>query len=232
MAVNTPSPQPHTAPANAPVEVGNTLMDTTHAAPVNYLVPLPPKKNEALAFVLPFFFSVLGVFYSDTKKAGNLLAVIIGLNILNLVLFYDDSDTWWSVALFLTFAFWITSIIVSVNAVSRYNDSIARKQMGISEVDTDTGDVVANLFMLIQREKGKSALEPSDRTTISNILVDYCTTEEQARYIIAEYQKRYNMDIVKELSKLSTSYQQIKESLSVFIHFGIVNPNFPHNYTV
>lgn len=201
-------------------------------APVNNLLPpQSQKKSEVLAFVLPFFFSVLGVFYADTKKASYLLGIMIGLNIINVALFNDDPDTWWSIALLLTFIFWIASLVISVNAVSRYNDRLARQELGLPS-NIDGSDTVETLYILVQNEKGRSALDPSNRIAISNLLVDYCNTEEQARYLITEYRNRYHADLVAELSSLSNAYQQISESLAVFIHFGIVSATYPHDYLV
>lgn len=221
------------APGGAYVHLAPQASQTPapQVVPVNNMLPLAAKKSEVLAFVLPFFFSVLGVFYADTKKASYLLGIMIVLNIINVALFNDDPDTWWSIALLLTFVFWIASLVISVNAVSRYNDGLTRQQLGLP-TGSDGTDTVESLYIMIQDEKGRTALSPSNRTAISNLLVDYCNTEEQARYLITEYRNRYHADLVAELSGLSNAYQQISESLAVFIHFGIVSPTYPHDYLV
>jgi len=200
-------------------------------SPANQLMYLPEKKSETLAFVLPFFFSILGVFYADVKKAGILLGISIGLNFIIAALFHDAPGTWLGIVLVLNLIFWIISIVVSLQTVSRHNSSLTMQKLSIAAEQNNT-DVAQSLYIMIQGEKGKNGLGSSGRDAISRLLADCCNSEEQAKQLIIEYRNRFHADLIAELSTLSKSYQRISELLAVFIHFGIVSPAYPHTYLV
>jgi hypothetical protein len=115
------------------------------------------------------------------------------------------------------------------------SDNIVFEQRGDHElptVDSEIHEVVTTLKELIDKEKHTGLFGKSYRKEIMDFLSKSCSTKERSILIIEGYYLIYNADLIKDLISLSTMYFSIKELLTVFIDFGIVDENFPHEMKV
>lgn len=76
------------------------------------------KKSHTVAFLLAFFFSTLGLFYTSTAGA----IILTALSILSWVIaFANGSDAAIGFAFFMAFFLWLLSVILNLVFVSKHN---------------------------------------------------------------------------------------------------------------
>lgn len=90
-------------------------------------------------------------------------------------------------------------------------------------------EIVPRLKELIDKEKNKGLFGKSIRQEIINYLEEYCQSKNNCIQIIKVYQTQFNSDLIEDLKKLSSSFDAIKETLTVFIKYDVVESAFPHN---
>ena len=192
------------------------------------LIAMTSKKNAGIAFLFTFFFGPFGLFYVDSKKAVNLIVIgIIGSVILLIV---DQTAT-------LYIIFWgimcIVSIMMSLNAVSEYNNKIISPIIDNAVYSSQSDnlgayDRIGGIRKLILLEHKKPFYAQSQKDKITFLLEEVCIDKTHCHLLINEYKNRYRSNIIDDLKSLSTTYLSIKAYLKSFIAFGLVAPEYPH----
>ena len=104
------------------------------------------------------------------------------------------------------------------------------KKADVSENSSARNPETINIIKeLIEKEKKKTWWQEGNRQEIIKCLAEYCDSKNSCVQLIQEYQKRFNSSLIEDLKKLSSSYASIKELLSVFIEFEVIESEFPHN---
>ena len=105
------------------------------------------------------------------------------------------------------------------------SENIANKESSKSvhkEIDLE------KLKTLIEKEKNKNIFGKSSRSEIIDLIESHCESKNDCINLIDNYSIKYGSNLINDLKALSTSYEGIKQMLSVFITYEVVEKNHPH----
>lgn len=105
----------------------------------------------------------------------------------------------------------------SENIVNKVNPKSVHKEIDFEKLKT-----------LIEKEKNKNIFGKSSRSEIIDLVESYCESKNDCINLIDNYRLKYDSNLINDLKALSTSYDGIKQLLSVFIIFEVVEKNHPH----
>ncbi len=95
-------------------------------------------------------------------------------------------------------------------------------------VDAELKERMQLLHNLLEDER-KKLVGFGVNNEILNLIGEHCKTKQGALDFIHTYNSIFKADLCKLLESLSSSYQAKRQYLHVFIEFGIVSPNYPHD---
>lgn len=81
---------------------------------------------------------------------------------------------------------------------------------------------------LIDKEKGKGVFDKSNLSALINYLSDLCKTRSDCEKLFDNYNKQFDSSIVEDLKGVASNFETIKEVLSVFIEFDMIEETYPH----
>lgn len=64
--------------------------------------------------------------------------------------------------------------------------------------------------------------------SLINFLNENLKSKQEAKDLLVEYKKRFNVDLIEKLQSLTNSYRGKEKVLTIFIEFGIVDKSYPH----
>lgn len=102
-----------------------------------------------------------------------------------------------------------------------------------AKVSNNIKEIDKNLLLdlrqfILQESKRSPVLKSTSDVNILDILESVCTSNETCLKLIDAYFLEYRLDLIDDLIGLSKSYDKIKEFLSVFIRFKVVEEDYPH----
>lgn len=89
-------------------------------------------------------------------------------------------------------------------------------------------DAVKNIRELIIETRNTMIGESECRERLIFALKEHCVSKEICIDLIKDYSEKYKSNIIEDLKKLSTAYSIVKNLLSVFIEFNVVEKEHPH----
>ena len=190
---------------------------------LNQLVILSSRKNEGIAFVLTFLFGPFGLLYANPKKAAGLIIATILSVIACAVLTGENVELYNVWSLLVALIFWITSIVLGLQGVSQYNNSLLETDEDRSINFKQTLDPIDQLRLHIKEEKFIPFYAPSRRSEILQLLNNICDNQENAGLLLKTYTSRYNRNLIEDLKGISASYGDIHQNISKFIEYGFVD---------
>lgn len=87
---------------------------------------------------------------------------------------------------------------------------------------------ILRLNMLVDMQKKKGIFGKDNKNEICQLIQDICISKNDAQYIINEYYRKFNSNLIEDLMKLSSSYDSKKEFIRAFIDLNIVEKDYPH----
>jgi hypothetical protein len=175
--------------------------------------------------------------YADIMRVlGIIISVIfLGIGLYLLTLTNDDSFYRGLVLIFIGILLLIfnrviwafTKVIsnISINIRGIRMEAQVNEEIVDTEIPHDVKSAITTLNEFIVRGA-------SMREDILTLLTDYCTSREVAIDLIKAYEQTYGTDLISALTQLSDRYDEIKKYVGVFIDFGIVEQEYPHNLKV
>jgi hypothetical protein len=110
---------------------------------------------------------------------------------------------------------------VQIQALKRIED------LGLlSDEESINDELLELLNRLFKREK--NFFTSGDKRDILYLVSILVTSSDAAKKLIEKYDKLYKKDLIVELKKLSSTFEEIKENLAAFINVGIVEEKYPH----
>ncbi len=105
----------------------------------------------------------------------------------------------------------------SENVVNKVSSKSVHKEIDLEKLKT-----------LVEKEKNKNIFGKSSRSEIIDLIESHCESKNDCINLIDNYRLKYDSNLINDLKALSTSYEGIKQMLSVFITFEVVEKNHPH----
>ena len=156
--------------------------------------------------------------YNETKELYLIISlvvrILVTISVIGIAKRQNRDSTGWG---FLAFFFPSIALII-----------IGRLQK-LNSIYSNINSKIVPLKELMDREK-KGAFVYSSHSEILQFLNNFCTTKENCVKLLEEYKLQFNSNLIDDLKALysTSTYDKIKETISVFIKFNIVEEKFPH----
>lgn len=219
----------------------NSLNSKVEISNQQLTIAMINKKSKGVGLLLTLLFGPIGMLYSTVNGAITMLIIGIAIIVASFALFgvsfsTDDFSLLFKgyPLLFLgSIVYWIMCLVMTVNSIDKHNAKIIEdisihKTNESLTIDSSVESVIIKLNSLIDKERTKGLFGKSVKNEINNLIGENNKSKNDALNLIKSYNLKFKTDLIEDLKSLSSSYDAIKEVLSIFIEFNVVENMYPH----